>query len=510
MKILLSSQIKEADAYTIKYEPIASVDLMERAAKGCFDWMVAKFRNVANRKFYIFVGQGNNGGDGLVIARMLAGAGAEVLVYTLSENFSNDAKINLQRLHNQAKATVNQLHSIESFPELDSENIIIDALFGTGLSRPLDGFAAEVVSFINSQNCMVISIDIPSGLFGEDNSVYFDNQKDRTDLAIVKANYTLTFQMPFLSFLFAETYPYIGDWHTIPIGLHENYLDSAPSEYFLTGKAEIAKHIAKRQKFAHKGNFGHALLIAGSFGKMGAAVLAANACLRTGVGLLTVHAPKSGYTILQTAVPEAMVNADKNKKVVANLPSLKNYSAIGIGSGLDTKKESLELIEKLFAKCNKPLVIDADALNLLAANKDLLKKIPKGSILTPHPKEFERLAGNAGSNYQQNRILMQFAQTYGVVVVLKGAYTSVAQANGVCSFNTSGNAGMATAGSGDALTGVILSLLAQGMTPEDAAKTGVFVHGLAGDIAAQKRGQHSMIAGDIVDNLSDALQQIIV
>lgn len=502
MKILTSEQVKEADAYTIENEPIASIDLMERAAKECFLWIANELPYKPNTRYYIFAGSGNNGGDGLVIARLLASTGNSVTVLTISDEFSPDTTVNYKRLQEQNVAKIIRLYSEDDLPEINNEGVIIDALFGSGLSRPIEGFIAEVVRFINQQNATVIAIDTPSGLFAEDNS---QNFKDNTnEPVIVKAHYTLTFQMPFLSFLFADCYQYTGKWIVIPIGLHRGYIEKAPTEYQLTNKEKVKTSIRKRKKTEHKGSFGHALLIAGSYGKTGAALLGAKACLRTGAGLLTVHTAKCGYSIVQTALPEAMVVSDKSKKKITALSSLKKYNAIAVGPGIGTSNETLLMLENLLNNQKQPMVFDADALNLIAKNKELLQKVPKNSIFTPHPKEFERLAGKTKNGYQQNHQLINFARENKVIVVLKGAYTAIALPNGMCYFNTSGTPAMATAGSGDVLTGMLLSLLAQGYTPVNAVITGVYLHGMAGEIAAEIYSEQAVIASDIIENIGKA------
>ncbi|MGC9375973.1 MAG: NAD(P)H-hydrate dehydratase [Bacteroidales bacterium] len=497
MKILKSSQIKEVDAYTIKNEPIASIDLMERAAKTITRQIVEKFP--LKTKVKIFIGPGNNGGDGLAVARQLFDAGYFPTVYLLkiSSKLSPNAEINLERIIKLKSLEVYELKNEKDFPQIDKDDLVVDALFGSGLSRKLEGLPARLVKHINQSGADIVSIDIPSGLFGEDNG---SNDRD----LIIKAKYTFTFQMPKLSFLFSENENFVGYWEVMDIGLMQKAIDEIDSGYFMLTSEDIASKIIQRKKFSHKGTYGHALLISGSYGKVGAAVLSAKACLRTGCGLVTVHVPKVGYEIVQTALPEAMISIDWSDIIFTDVPEIDHYSCIGIGPGIGTKHNTQKALFKLLESVENPMVIDADALNILSQHKDWIQKIPANSILTPHPKEFERLVGDTTDDYDRMQQQVQFAVKNKLILVLKGAHTSIAMPDGTCYFNSTGNPGMATAGSGDVLTGVILSLLAQGYPPADAAKIGVYLHGLAGDLASAQIGQKAMIASDINDNIGNA------
>ncbi|MCD6354962.1 MAG: NAD(P)H-hydrate dehydratase [Prolixibacteraceae bacterium] len=497
MKLFTTKQIAELDRYTIEHEPIADIDLMERAAMQVTHWMVKHFSN--ERRFLIFAGPGNNGGDALTVARQLAELDylCEVFLLDFGKALKGSPAINRQRLEDQGKVKLKKITTSDEFPEIFPTDIILDGMFGAGLSRPLKGFPAEVVKKINQLPNQVVAVDIPSGLMGEDNS-------GNSPVNIVRADFTLTFQFPKVSFLFAENEQFTGKWEVLPIGLHPEGIARVPSDYFFIENEDIKTIIAPRQKFAHKGTFGHALLIAGSFGKMGAAVLASKGCLRSGVGLLTTHVPKMGCVILQTTVPEAMISVDRHDSMFTEFPELTPFSAIGIGPGLGQKHNSQLALKALLEKTNTPLVIDADALNILSENKDWFEKIPEKSILTPHPGEFKGLIGNTGNSFESIQKQILFSEKYKVIVVLKGAFTSVSTPGGKLYFNSTGNPGMATAGSGDALTGIILGLLAQGIPPEKAALAGVFLHGRAGDLAARKRSENSLLAGDIVEFLGEA------
>jgi NAD(P)H-hydrate epimerase len=501
MKLFTTKQIAGIDKYTIENEPIADIDLMERAAQQITRWLNNHFS--AKQKMVFFAGPGNNGGDALAVACQLADLGfiCEVFLPDLGKELKGSPAINLKRLEEQGKVKVVKLQNDGIFPEIDSNNILLDGMFGSGLSRPLEGFAAAVVQKINRLKNTVVAIDIPSGLMGEDNSANVPEN-------IVKASFTLTFQFPKISFLFAENEIYTGKWEVLPIGLHPEGMEKTPSETFFLEKKDIKKMVVPRRKFAHKGSFGHALLIAGSFGKMGAAVLASKGCMRAGVGLLTTHIPRLGYSIIQTAVPEAMLSIDQHDAIFTEFPDLSPFSAIGIGPGLNTKHNSKKALLLLLENSKVPLVLDADALNILSENKGWLEKLPENAVLTPHPGEFKRLVGDALNSYEQVQQQKEFAQKYKVVVVLKGAFTTIATPAGKVYFNSTGNPGMATAGSGDTLTGILLGLLAQGFSPENAALAGVYLHGLAGDLAAQQISEPALVAGDIANYLGKAFLEL--
>ena len=504
MKILSPQQIKAVDAYTIEHEPILSVDLMDRAAIACVYWINEIFNT--HRKIAIFAGTGNNGGDGLAMAHFLQRLRYDVSVYMLSEQdkLSPDARAKYQRLTTCKPVVLTE----KNMPVLLPSTIVIDALFGIGVSRQLDGLAAQTVEHINNSGCTVVSIDMPSGLFCDDNR---ENNPEK----IIRASYTLTFQQPKLSLFFAENAIFAGQWETLNIGLLPDAIALQDSKYFAIQKNDIAEYVPPRKKFAHKGDFGHACLIAGSRGMMGACVLTAQACLRTGAGLVTVHIPHGENVILQTSVPEALVSLDENLEVFSQFPDPNVFSAIGIGPGIGKKQDTQQALLALLSKMNTQknvfsgrLVLDADALNIISENPDWMRLLPPNSILTPHPKEFDRLAGYSENGYQRHLKQIEMANRYSVFIVLKGAHTSIATPDGNCFFNTTGNPGMATAGSGDVLTGIIVSLLAQGWSPRYAACAGVWLHGVAGDKAALKTGQQSLIASDIIKNIGKAFKEL--
>ena len=501
LKIFATEKVKELDLYTIQHEPISSIDLVERAATQFMHEFCRRYSK--QTRIIIFAGQGNNGADALAIARLLTEESYRVETYLFNptEHLSPDCEANKRRLLLMDRVEFTEV--IEDFtpPVLTEHDIVIDGLFGSGLNRPLTGGFAAVVDYINKSDAHVVSIDIPSGLFGEDN-----RGNDRE--AIVKANLTLTFEFPKLAFFLAENAPYVGEWKTLEIGLHPDVIEKTETPYTMVTEEDISYVIQPRDRFAHKGTFGHALLIAGSKGKMGAAILAAKACLRSGAGLLTVHIPQRGEGVFQTNFPEAMLSFDTNVDFFSSVPELNPYNAIGVGPGMGQHMESGAAIERILQTNSKPMVIDADAINLLATNKSLISRIPERSILTPHPKEFDRIAGESASGYERLMKAKAFAVENHLIVVLKGAYTAICTTAGNIYFNSCGNPGMATAGSGDVLTGIILGLLAQGYEPETAAVMGVFIHGTAGDLATIYQSEESLIASDIIDMLGKAFKQV--
>jgi NAD(P)H-hydrate epimerase len=501
LKILPIDKIREADAYTIANEPIASVELMERAAAACFRWISKKV--TIDRRIRVICGMGNNGGDGLAISRMLYNAGyeADVQIIRHTENPSADFVSNLKLLGDLPGLVITDVFETDPEIDLDENDIVIDAVLGSGLNKPASGLIARVIEQINKSNALVIAIDVPSGLFA-------DIPADHKKQIIIRADYTLTFQMPKLAFLMAENESYTGRWHVLDIGLHPDFLESVVSNNLLVETADCRSLFRPRSVFSHKGTFGHALLIAGSTGKMGAAVLAAKACLRSGAGLLTTHIPGDGFLIMQTSVHEAMVSIDPDDTNFSALPLLDTYNAIGIGPGIGIGSETQAAFKLLIQQTAVPLVIDADALNILGENKTWISFLPPGSILTPHPKEFERLAGATANHFDRLELLRVFAERYKLYVVLKGAYTAIAGPDGNIYFNPTGNPGMATGGSGDVLTGIILGLLASGYPARDACILGTWLHGKAGDFAARKISQEAMLPGDMIEMLGKAFKKI--
>jgi hydroxyethylthiazole kinase-like uncharacterized protein yjeF len=500
MKFFTTSQIRQLDQFTIENEPIASIDLMERAADALYYSIVGNFPFCIS--VCIVSGQGNNGGDALALARMLLNSGYTVNVLLINTGtLSPGCETNRQRLLNAYPASLTELHDNFVAPVITGDTLIIDGIFGSGLSRPLTGIFAEAVQWINQTNCKVLSIDIPSGLSGEENTL--------TDKpVIVKANLTLSLQFPKLAFFMAENNSFVGNWEILDIGILPLAIESTSSNlYYLEGK-EIAPLLKNRQKFSHKGSFGHALIIAGAKGMAGASVLSSKAALRSGTGLVTVYGPEANRIIVQTANPEVIFKSGSSIDYLTDIDSPDSYSAIAIGPGIGTHTETSLMLKKFIQKLNKPCVFDADALNIISHQKEILEQIPKNCILTPHPKEFDRLFGNSNSSYERFLKAEQASKKYAVIIILKGANTLITTPDGNHMFNSTGNPGMATAGSGDVLSGILVSLLAQGYTATESAITGVFLHGAAGDLALATESTESLIAGDIISNLGNAFQSI--
>lgn len=501
MKIISSVQLKELDKYTIANEPIASIDLMERAAHALTNAIVHRW----NKSFEIvvFAGPGNNGGDALAVARMLSQRGYHVEVYLFNTKgkLSEECQTNLNRLKTCGSIYFTEINTQFDPPVLTEQHLVIDGLFGTGLSKPLSGGFAAVVRYINSSKAQVVAIDIPSGLMGEDNTYNI-----RTN--IIHANVTLSIQLPKLAFFFPENEDIVGEWELLDIGLKKDFIEAAESVYSTLEEYEIRSLLKPRKRFAHKGCFGHGLLIAGSYGMAGASILSAKACLRSGIGLLTIHTPIHNHDILQMSVPEAIVHTDIHERYFAEPVESSHYKAIAIGPGLGQEEDTaLAMIEQI-QNTSLPVVLDADAINILSNHRNWLGRIPKHCILTPHIGELERLTGKCMDTYERLTKVKELAAYLQSYIIVKGAWTCIVTPEGNFHFNPTGNPGMATAGSGDVLTGILLALLAQGYTQEEACKLGVYIHGMAGDIAAEQMTGIGMTSSDIINSLPAAWKKI--
>lgn len=495
MKIYSADQIYEAITTTIEKNKITSNELMEFAGTQIFNWFHTRMQG-AQVPIHIYCGIGNNGGCGLVLGRQLLHHGYNVHTYVVnfSDKRTKDFLINYDRIK-EFKIWPRLLSSGEEFPEMKKEDIIVDAIFGIGLNRETSDWVKDLIKYINASETFTVSLDVPSGLY--------PNHAPEDIEAVIESNYTLTFQAPKLSFFLPETGIYMQQWEAIDAGLDSEYLQSVEAEVELIDTLEILPLYVPREKYAHKGTYGHSLIVGGSYGKIGAVTLASSACLRVGTGLITAYIPECGYTILQTSLPEAMVICDENERNITKIEYDIEPKAIGIGIGLGTDAATVKAL-KAFLKTNKtPLVIDADALNILATNKTVLKSIPKGSILTPHPKELERLIGEWTDDFDKLEKTKAFSKKYDVVVIIKGAHTITCYADKLY-INNTGNPGMATAGSGDVLTGMLTGLISQGYDSVTAAILGVYLHGKAGDIALPSFGYQALTAGDIVEHIGDA------
>ena len=502
MKIFTSTQIHELDKYTIEHEPISSIDLMERAARTLTRAMTETWPS--SMPVIVFAGPGNNGGDALAVARLLAEQNYEVTVYlfNISGKLSPDCAANKKRL--QESRHIQAFHEvIQEFdpPRLEEDMLVVDGLFGSGINKPLAGGFASLVKYINASPAKVVSIDIPSGLMTEDNTY-------NVRANIIRATQTLTLQQPKLSFLFPENQQFIGRLRTLDIRLSQEGIDKQEASYTMTEESDVRQRLLERSPFAHKGQMGNALLIAGSYCMAGAAVLAARACLRTGAGKVTINSPKRNISILQMAVPEAIVKKGTEETIFAEAVDTEDFQALGIGPGLGQSEQTAIALIAQLRRTQCPIVADADALNILANHRAWLQQLPQGVILTPHPKEMDRLDGHSADSYERLTKARNLAERLKGYIILKGHYTAICCPDGHIMFNPTGNAGMATAGSGDVLTGIITGLLAQGYKQEDACIVGVYLHGLAGDLAAQDLGEESLMASDIINYMPRAFRRL--
>ncbi|MET2984591.1 NAD(P)H-hydrate dehydratase [Aureibaculum conchae] len=498
-KILSVKQLYEADKVTVQKNNISFIDLMEHVGTLCFQWIHQRLQG-GQVNIQIFCGTGNNGGDGLVIARHLKQHGYNVKTHII--NCGNERSEVFLKNYDRLKeiGVWAEMITCESeLPQLSENDMIVDAIFGLGLSRKPENLIKEVIQHINASNAYVLSIDFPSGLYAE---------KAVTDTeAVVRAYHTLTFQTPKLAFLLPENKNYTQTWDVLNIGLDTEYIYNAKTDNYLILKEDIKPIYRFREQFSHKGDFGHSLIVGGSFGKIGAVTLSSRAALSIGSGLVTSHIPNCGYQVIQTSIPEVMVEVDGESEL-HNFKTNVQPSVIGIGIGMGTKPETAKGFENFLKRNTVPLVLDADAINLLSKNKELLTLLPENSVLTPHPKEFERLVGKWKNDYDKLKKLRSLSKKHKLIIVLKGAYSAIAH-EGELYFNSSGNPALATAGSGDVLTGVITGLVAQKYHPFEAALLGVFLHGKTAELAMQTKVYETFTASDSIDYLSSAILDLL-
>ncbi|MBQ8422820.1 MAG: NAD(P)H-hydrate dehydratase [Coprobacter sp.] len=500
MKIFPTGDIKEIDRYTIQHEPIASIELMERAATAITEAIVARWDT--RHPVVVFAGPGNNGGDGLAVARMLQAGGYMVECYLFNprQNLSPDCLANLARLK-ESDCTVHEITKEFTPPRLDAHTLVIDALFGSGLSRPLEKAYAAVVQYINASGATIVSIDIPSGMLGDDCGLCRREN-------IIHPTLTLTLQFPKLAFFTAEEAPLTGEWQILDIGLHPDIIQDKDSPYHYTTHSDVATLLRHRNRFSHKYDYGHLLIVAGCRGMLGAGLLSTRAALHSGAGLVTLHTAACGESVVQTAIPEAIFSPDNDTERVTHIPDNRHYNAIAVGPGMGRDDKSRQALIELIGRAPCPMVLDADALNMLSENPLFIERLPRQTILTPHSREFDRLFGPCNTRYERLQKARDLCRRLGIIIVLKGAYTIVVTPDGNAHINSTGNPGMATAGSGDTLTGIISALLAQGYPPTEAAILGVYLHGMAGDIAAAEESQEYITAGDIIKRLGKAFRQL--
>ncbi len=489
-KILTASQTREADAFTIKNEPITSIDLMERASQVFVDEFQKLRIDAGNVQ--VVCGVGNNGGDGLAISRLLMdkGINVEVILLKFSNNLSEDCQINLDRITDKVSVIKPSQY------ETGDTHLIIDAIFGSGLNRPVEGDLCEVIEKINTSFAQVVSVDIPSGLFTDESG---------SEGAIIRADHTITFQCPKLSFLLPESGMYAGQFHVVDIGLNKTFIESAETGLFYQSD-NVYRYLHQRGKFQHKGDFGRVYVIAGSLGKVGAAYLCASAVLRSGAGLLTVHVPKCGMTPLQSSLPEAMLSLDTHEEIITSIPFDPQTDVYCLGPGIGINNQTVKGFRDFLEKRPKRLVIDADGLNIISRNKELFDLLPEQTVITPHVGEFHRLFGKCNDGKERIRVAQNIAEKRNLIIVLKGAHTSIVLPNRKVVFNCTGNPGMATAGSGDVLVGIIAGFIAQGLSSANAAELGVYIHGKAGDLARDYLGEWSLMASDLLVHLPKAIR----
>jgi len=496
MKIFSKEQIYEGDKITTERQNISSTELMERAGTQLFNWINLRLQG-AQVPIHIFCGIGNNGGDGLVLARHLILDGYNVLTYIVnySDKRSKDFLINYDHIKKVTKQWPVLLNNADEFPKIKPDDIIVDAVFGIGLNRPVADWVKELFVHFRASKAFTISIDMPSGL--QTNAPVSDEN------SVVWATYTLSFASPKLVFFLPNTAKFTSNWEVLDIGLDSRFLSETNTDYNLIGKYEVIPIYIPREKFSHKGQFGHSLIVGGSYGKIGAPILASKAALSAGAGLVTAFVPKCGYNAMQSSFPEAMVITDDFEDHITNINFDIKPTVIAFGVGVGTNHETKTAFEN-FLKTNKtPLVIDADGINILASNKNLLKLLPNNTVLTPHPKELERLIGSWKDDFDKLKKAKQFSKDNKIILIIKGANT-ITVCDNKCYINTSGNPGLSTAGSGDVLTGIITGLISQGYNALSASVFGVYLHGKSADIAVEDYGYQSLISSHIIEYLGAA------
>jgi hydroxyethylthiazole kinase-like uncharacterized protein yjeF len=496
MKLLSKEQVYEADRITAERQEISSTDLMERAGLELFNWIHTRMQG-AQVPIHVFCGIGNNGGDGMVLSRHLLQHGYQVMTYIVnySDKRSKDFLINYDRLKETTKEWPAILKSGFQMPEIQETDIIVDAIFGIGLNRPPEAWVVQLFRQMELSKAFTLSVDIPSGLYAD---------RPILDAShVLQSNYILSFQTPKLVFFLKETAQLIRQWEVLDIGIDAQYLSEVETNFELIGKNEIIVRYKPREPYAHKGDFGHALMIGGSFGKIGAISLASKACLMSGAGLVTCHVPQCGYEILQIALPEAMVMTDVDPHHISALDLSQAFDVMGIGPGMGTLEKTATALQGLFKSVQSRYILDADAINILAKYPDLLQLLPQETVITPHLGELRRLIGDWSDDFDMLKKVSTFSRKHQLIVVVKGAHTIIVDSDKHY-INTTGNPGMATAGSGDVLTGIITGLIAQKYSPLDAAIMGVYLHGKSGDIAVEKTSYQSLIASHLIDHLGAA------
>ena len=503
MKIFGNDTLRAIDKITIERDGVSSKELVVRAAEAITNEIMSRWR--ANKKVSVFAGPGNNGADALAVSRMLIEQGytPEIYLFNIGGNhLSKECAECRDKLREMDYENLFEVIDNFSHPALGEEHLVIDGLFGSGLKNALEGGFKILVRYINESKATIVSIDVPSGLHGEWNPSSINRD-------IIHANLTLSIQLPRLAFLFKENAELVGEWKVLDIGLNAEAIKNAPTDYYLIEKNDIRQAIRRRQPYASKADCGSALVVAGSYGMMGAAVLSAKGALRSGVGKVTIHSARCGYSVLQTSVPEALFDADRHDIISTNIIPAREYDAIAVGPGMGTNEATIKAFEDFLKRADKPVILDADALNCIAMRPALLNYIPTDSILTPHAGEFDRIFGVHNTDESRLQKAIDKAKRYGIIIVLKGRYTSIVRRDGKIYFNSSGNAALATAGSGDVLTGLMAGIMAQGYAPEIASLVAVYIHGVAGELASDEHGIFGVTAGDIAQNVGRAIKMTL-
>ncbi len=504
MKLFTTEEIRAIDRRTIEQEGVPSLELIERVAEGVADEISSRWRS--NKPTMVFAGPGNNGADALGAARLLFERGfrPEVFLFNIGgDKLSTDCAASRDRMLAEVPDII--FHEVKdrfSMPKITTNHLVIDGLFGSGLREELQGGFKSLVQYINDENATVVSIDLPSGMFGDWNPQIVNRNT-------IHATLTLAIQFPRISFFIPDNAELIGEWKIIDIGLSEKAIATSPANFCLVEQRDVHRRLRHRKEFASKADFGSGILYAGSYGMMGAAILAARGALRAGVGKLTVNSPKCGYQIMQSSVPEALFRHNRGEINIIDIHPERDFSAIAVGPGIGTNELTVKAVEDFLASINQAVILDADALNCIAIKPSILNTIPVLSILTPHAGEFDRLFGPQPSAEARLRKAIEMAKYYNILIILKGRYTAIVRPDGKVYFNSSGCPAMATAGSGDVLTGVLLSMLAQGYPAELASLIAVYVHGLAGEMAAAEQGEYGVTAGDIASYIGKAISEIM-
>lgn len=503
MKIFTNSEIRQIDQYTIEHEDVKPIELVDRVARAVTDEITARWRQ--SKPVVIFAGPGNNGADALAAGAMLSESGYKVHAYLFNiggNKLSAECTACRDRYVQCPGAGITEVIDTFMMPDLQRNLLIIDGLFGSGLRDPLKGGFSYLVQRINEAKATVVSIDIPSGLAGDWNPALVSRD-------VIHATLTLAVQHPRLAFFIADNAELVGEWKVLDIGLSQKAASEIKAKFYLVEEGDVYRALKRRPLFSSKADFGSALIYAGSYGMMGAAVMAARGALRSGAGKVTVEAPQCGYPIIQTAVPEALYSPNQGERYIDRMRPAHQYNAIAVGPGIGTDETTLRALEELLLSSKSPIILDADALNCIAMKPAMLNSLPMLSIITPHAGEFDRLFGHHTSTESRLRKACEVARHYHILIVLKGHYTSIIRPDGKIYFNSSGCPAMATPGSGDVLTGMLTGFMAQGYNPEIATLLAVFLHGLAGEIAAEDHGDYGVIASDIADNIGCAIKAIM-